>query len=185
MLTIDIRTQNQYIQSHISGSIFVGVTGGDFKLWVKRIIPNTETKFQAVVEKSKINDSKKLLIELGYTNFTFIADKESFTEQVKCIMPDILLQDLQSHEILDVREKNEVEKTRLKYSINLPLSEIVGGATPDGDTPYYFHCVGGYRSVIAISILNRRSGISSDLININDGITAIINSPNFSTNFTE
>ena len=177
MLTIDIRTQNQYIKSHMVDSIFIGYTGGDFKYWINCVVPNTTTIFKVIADKNMIIGAKSLLHKLGYSNFTFITDRTLLIQKLKNISPYTLLQDIEHHKIIDVREKNETEKIRLKSSINLPLSEIVSGAVPYGDVPFYIYCVGGYRSVIAMSILNNK--ISSELININGGIKAIMKAPNF------
>jgi rhodanese-related sulfurtransferase len=62
-------------------------------------------------------------------------------------------------QVVDVRNENEFESGRLDNALNLPLSEmtnIVELAQFEEDQQLYIHCAGGYRSVIACSLLKRQ-----------------------------
>jgi rhodanese-related sulfurtransferase len=76
--------------------------------------------------------------------------------------------------VVDVRKENEFAEGHLPDAMNLPLSEMTDPATmaniEDGHN-LYIHCAGGYRSVIACSLL-KRQGIHN-LRNIAGGWNAI------------
>jgi rhodanese-related sulfurtransferase len=76
--------------------------------------------------------------------------------------------------VLDVRKENEFAEGHLPGAMNLPLSEMIDPGTmaniEDGHN-LYVHCAGGYRSVIACSLL-KRQGIHN-LRNIAGGWNAI------------
>ena len=56
--------------------------------------------------------------------------------------------------LIDVRAKSEREKGFLKESFNIPLNIIHSKVKKlDKSERYYIHCAGGYRSMIACSIL--------------------------------
>ena len=62
--------------------------------------------------------------------------------------------------ILDVRKESEFETQHIESSINSPLSGILENLDLiNTNEKLYVHCAGGYRSVIAISIL-KANGIN-------------------------
>ena len=75
---------------------------------------------------------------------------------------------------LDVRKKSEFEKERLSGSIHIPLEELNNRINELNKTERYaIYCVGGYRSMIAASVL-KRNGFEH-ILNIEGGITKIKN----------
>jgi hydroxyacylglutathione hydrolase len=61
--------------------------------------------------------------------------------------------------VLDVRKPAEYADGHLKDARNLPLNDMNDPATManlEEDQNIYVHCAGGYRSVIASSILKRQ-----------------------------
>ena len=74
--------------------------------------------------------------------------------------------------IYDVRKVSEYETSRVNSSVNTPLGEINNYLNdfPE-DNDFYIHCAGGYRSVIAASILKSR-GIHN-IIDIKGGFKSI------------
>jgi rhodanese-related sulfurtransferase len=62
-------------------------------------------------------------------------------------------------EVIDVRKPGEFDGGHVKGATNLPLSDmadILHIANIDADHNLYVHCAGGYRSVIACSLLKRQ-----------------------------
>ena len=91
------------------------------------------------------------------------------------VEPDELLMDMQFDNnlvVLDVRKENEFAEGHLPGAMNIPLSEMIDPATmaniEDGHN-LYVHCGGGYRSVIACSLLKRRAYIIFAILPV-DGI---------------
>ena len=59
--------------------------------------------------------------------------------------------------IIDVRKKSEFDSEHLIDAVNIPLNEINQHlAEIPKDKPFLLHCAGGYRSMIASSILKQR-----------------------------
>ena len=61
--------------------------------------------------------------------------------------------------VLDVRKPTEFGDGHVKDAINIPLGEMTDPATManlEDDQNLYVHCAGGYRSVIAASLLKRQ-----------------------------
>ena len=77
------------------------------------------------------------------------------------IEPDELAMDIPHDnllEIIDVRKPGEFDTAHVKGAINIPLdtlSDPLNVAMIDDQSNLYVHCAGGYRSVIAASILKR------------------------------
>jgi rhodanese-related sulfurtransferase len=74
-------------------------------------------------------------------------------------------------DIIDVRKKSEYLSEHVVGAENLPLSDINDYFTSLPKTTFYMHCEGGYRSMIAGSILKGR-GIH-DFVNVSGGINEI------------
>jgi rhodanese-related sulfurtransferase len=74
--------------------------------------------------------------------------------------------------LLDVRRKSEYDTEHLLGAENFPLDFINQHMSMiDRNKKYYVHCAGGYRSVIAISILKARG--FHNLVNIQGGYKAL------------
>ena len=59
--------------------------------------------------------------------------------------------------VLDVRREGEYSNGHVKAAQNLPLDYISEWwGTIDANQPFFLHCQGGYRSMIAASILKAR-----------------------------
>jgi rhodanese-related sulfurtransferase len=74
--------------------------------------------------------------------------------------------------IVDVRKESEYNTAHIPNVNLVPLDEINQNLNRfDNNKPFYLHCAGGYRSMIALSILKNR-GIHSG-INVVGGMKAI------------
>jgi rhodanese-related sulfurtransferase len=73
--------------------------------------------------------------------------------------------------IMDVREAGETEKFSIDHSLKIPLSLLQKNIQQlDKNTSYLLCCAGGYRSMIACSLL-RKNGFNS-VLNLKEGINA-------------
>jgi rhodanese-related sulfurtransferase len=78
------------------------------------------------------------------------------------VLADELAMDIPFDEnllVLDVRRETEFADGHVKDAINIPLTELADpGNMVNLDEPFnvYIHCGGGYRSVIAASLLKRQ-----------------------------
>ena len=81
----------------------------------------------------------------------------------------------QDGEILDVRQLGERNNGRLKKSAHIPLGLIdVKNDHLNKLNKYYIHCAGGYRSMIACSVLKKQG--FKNLIDVDGGFESITNS---------
>ncbi len=162
IVILDVRNQDLFSSGFIPESIFIGLNG-QFAPWVGSVLKNIYTKILLVCESGKETETITRLSRIGFDNVLGYLDggfdswKESNEEidLINTILPNNL-NELMNCEInlIDVRTKNERENGFLKKSINIPLNTIdskIGKL--DKTKKYYIHCAGGYRSMIACSIL--------------------------------
>ena len=164
-LILDVRTQQEFVKNHIPGSIFIGLNGG-FAPWVGALIKDITQPILLVVPEGKSEEAVTRLARVGYDNTIGYLDGgiESWintgkkTDQITSITANEFEQ-LTKNEtvnVLDVRKDGEYQSMHLRGDniqhfaldyINKQLDLI------SSDKKYYIHCAGGYRSVIAASIL--------------------------------
>ena len=72
-----------------------------------------------------------------------------------------------------MREKPELSKGKFQSSINVPLSKIDDKMKFDKNVNSYIYCAGGYRSVIACSLI-KKNGLKK-LVNVKTGFSGIKN----------
>jgi len=180
-LVLDVRTQSDFIKGHIPNSIFIGLNGG-FAPWVGALITDIKQPIILVVPEGKSEEAVTRLSRVGYDNT--LGYLEGGIEAWKAFGKDIETLESISAEtfadiaktsdinILDVRKDGEYYSMHLENaqhfsldSINEQINEV------DRDKTYYVHCAGGYRSVIAASILKARG--FQNLVDIAGGFGAI------------
>jgi rhodanese-related sulfurtransferase len=178
---LDTRAADSFSAGFIRNSINVGLDGM-FAIWVGTLIP-AATKLILVTEIGKEEESVLRLARVGYDNVvgyleggieTWKAAGET-VEVIANVEPqDILDLPGQGYEILDVRRMGEFDGGHLEGAGHLCLSKIYEKAhTLDADKKYAIHCAGGYRSMIAASILHEK-GIKN-MVNVRGGFAKIKN----------
>ena len=86
--------------------------------------------------------------------------------------------------ILDVRRESEFDSQHVQGAVNFPLDFINKNMQLlDKDKQYFLHCMGGYRSMIAISILKARG--FHKLVNVEGGFKVLMDSNIPKTDFVE
>ena len=180
---LDVRHQSEFVLGHIPNSIFIGLKGG-FAPWVGALIKDIKQPILLVVEEENLTECITRLSRVGFDNVIGyleggfeswqksgkeIADLESisaeqFAEQVQ----------EDGRKIFDVRKPGEWISEHLAGAEHTALSNINNylAEFPKEDK-FYIHCAGGYRSVIAASILKSR-GIHN-MIDVKGGYGAIKN----------
>ena len=84
--------------------------------------------------------------------------------------------------IIDVRKKSEFDSEHVVNAINLPLNELnIRFYELPQEEPFILHCAGGYRSMIAASILKSRG--YHDFVDVEGGMTAIAKTTVPKTNY--
>ncbi len=167
-LVLDTRNASVFTEGFIPGSISIGLEGR-FAEWAGALLPFDET-FLLVCEAGKEEESIVRLARVGfdkvagYLNGSYEAWKKN-GEKIDMIIDveaDELAMDIphdQNLVVVDVRKETEFADGHVKDAVNLPLSEMTDPALlaniEDHDN-LYVHCAGGYRSVIASSLLKRQ-----------------------------
>jgi hydroxyacylglutathione hydrolase len=180
-LVLDVRSQSDYIKGHIPNSIFIGLNGG-FAPWVGALITDIKQPIVLVVPQGKSTEAVTRLSRVGYDNTLGYLDGgiKAWTSSGKEIdtLESISAEEFADRakasdiKILDVRKDGEYKSMHLENSEHLSL-EFINERMNDvsKDKTYYVHCAGGYRSVIAASILKARG--FNNLIDIAGGFDAI------------
>ena len=192
-LVLDVRHEKEFIKAHIPNSIFIGIHGG-FAPWVGALITDLKQPILLVTPEGREKETVTRLSRVGYDNtLGYLKDgMASWISAGKDIetIDSISSDEFSNHfnnetiNVLDVRkdgeykseylEGNNIQHFALDY-INKNMHNI------DKNNTYYVHCAGGYRSVIAVSILKARG--FNHLIDVAGGFAAIKQSDLPTTNF--
>ena len=192
-LVLDVRNEQDFVNGHIPNSIFIGIHGG-FAPWVGALITDLKQPILLVVPEGKAQETVTRLSRVGYDNTLGYLESgiEGWKaagkdiETIQSISVDAFSKHFNTEDIkvLDVRKDGEYNSEHLKGDnvkhfaldyINDNMNSI------DKNQTYYLHCAGGYRSVIAASILKARG--FDNLIDIAGGFGAIKNSDLPTTDF--
>ena len=180
-LVLDVRHQKDFVKGHIPRSIFIGIDGG-FAPWVGALIADVKQPILLVTPEGREEETITRLSRVGFDNTLgylkggFDAWKAASKEYdtISSISAETFKEALEKDDIpvFDVRKEGEFKSEHVKDSHLTPLDFINEHLSefPEKET-FYVHCAGGYRSVIAASILKSR-GIHN-LIDVAGGFGAI------------
>lgn len=178
-LVLDTRNKDAFSRGHIPGSIFIGLDDM-FAPWAGTLITDLKQPILLITDEGKEEEAVIRLSRVGYDNTQgylkggIEAWKEAGeeTDIIVEISPEDFAAKYDSEKehihLLDVRRKSEYDTEHLVGAENFPLDFINHHmAELDKEKKYYIHCAGGYRSVIACSILKARG--FHELVNIKGG----------------
>ena len=163
-LVLDVRSKEEYENSHIPRSIFIGLDGG-FAPWVGELIIDVKTPILLVCNESQIEEAVTRLSRVGFDNTLGYITIEKWKENGKEIdsinsisaIETVKRLENKSSILIDVRKENEYKSQHVVNAHNYQLSSINNYLPKfDEKNDYYIHCQSGYRSMIACSILKSR-----------------------------
>ncbi|SMD37140.1 Glyoxylase, beta-lactamase superfamily II [Reichenbachiella faecimaris] len=180
-LVLDTRHQNEFVKGHIPNSIFIGIDGS-FAPWVGALITDLKQPIIFLADEGREEEVVTRLSRVGYDNtlgylkggFEAWAAADKEVDNLESITPQEFENRMNQGEldVLDVRKPGEFQAEHVDQSVTFPLDFInTHMAEVDANHKYYVYCAGGYRSVIASSILKSR-GIH-DLVNVEQGFKGI------------
>ena len=180
-LILDVRTTEAFATGHIPGSWFIGLDG-QFAPWVGALIHDLKRKLILLTPEGKEAEAVMRLARVGYDNCLghLAGGMLSWEQAGKKIesVRSVSATDFSSlypahkSDLLDVRKPGEYEAGHLAGAQNKALDFIENWQNNlDKNKDYYLHCAGGYRSMIAISILQAKGYMR--LHNISGGYGAI------------
>ena len=181
-VVLDVRHENDFANGHVPRSIFIGLDGG-FAPWVGALIKDVNQPILLVVAKDQLEEAIIRLSRVGFDNVigyleggldAWIAEGKE-VDTVTSVSVNTLKDALNSGtdtKVVDVRKSTEYLSEHIPSAENFPLSEINDYlAELPSDEDFFIHCAGGYRSMIASSILKSR-GVHN-IINVKGGFDAI------------
>jgi glyoxylase-like metal-dependent hydrolase (beta-lactamase superfamily II)/rhodanese-related sulfurtransferase len=178
-ILLDTRIPDQFEQGFIPSSINIGLNG-QFAPWVGALIDH-EATILLIADPEKIEESVLRLARIGYEKIEgilsggFNAWKNAALpiETIKSIEPnDFVSQFNNEMYVLDVRKPGEWDSGVIENAQLITLSDVEASIQKiDKEKTCYIHCAGGYRSMIAASILKTKG--FQRLINIKGGMTKL------------
>lgn len=167
-IILDTRPSAAFTLGFVPGSISIGLDGR-FAEWAGSLL-SFESPLLLVTDPGKEEESIIRLARVGldkvvgYLEGGFEAWQNAgeTSDLIISIDPDELAMDIPFDPnlmVLDVRKPAEFAEGHVKNAVNLPLNEMTDPgtlATIDDTKNLYVHCAGGYRSIIAASMLKRQ-----------------------------
>ena len=178
-IVLDVRHQNDFAKGHIPQSIFIGIDGG-FAPWVGAMIGDVKQPILLVTPEGREEETVTRLARvgfdntLGYLNGGISSWKKNgkTIDTVEGIDVESFKPLAENSTIFDVRKPGEYLSEHLVNANSTPLDFLNNQMSEfPSKGNFYIHCAGGYRSMIAASILKSR-GIHN-LIDVRGGFSAI------------
>lgn len=165
-LILDTRSNNEFYKGFIPQSINIGLTG-DFAPWVGTMIVDVKHPILLVTDPGTEEEAVTRLSRVGFDNimghlqggFPAWRDAGKEVDVVERISAQQFAKeaDIAVDTIIDVRKESEYAAEHVENAYNRPLAYIndwIRDIKPAEH--FYLHCAGGYRSMIAASILLAR-----------------------------
>ncbi len=180
---LDTRDAEDFAKGFVPNSINIGLEGS-FAMWVGEMIPDVNQQILLITYPGKEEEAITRLARVGY-DFTIGYLEGGFdnwknsgkeVDAIERISATDLEQKLDKEEVvlIDVRKKSEFDSEHVIGAINVPLNQINEHlAMFPKDKPFVVHCAGGYRSMIAASILKARGW--EDFVDVRGGMSDIKN----------
>ena len=180
-LVLDTRSADEFSKGFIPNSINIGIDG-NFAMWVGEMITDIKQEILLISEPGREQESIIRLARVGYDktigyleggfNAWKTAQKEIDT--ITRISAEAFESEYAKDPIIiDVRKQSEFNSEHVVNAINIPLNQMNQKfAEFPTEKPFILHCAGGYRSMIAASILKSR-GIEN-FVDVIGGMTDIL-----------
>lgn len=167
-IILDTRNARLFSQGFVPGSISIGLEGR-FAEWAGSLLPfnvpillvtEPGKEKETIVRLARVGfDKVKGYLSGGFESWKNAGEKIDLVIDVEA---DELMMDIPHDKnllVVDVRRETEFADGHLKDAINLPLNDMNDPAIMadfEDNQNLYVHCAGGYRSVIASSLLKRQ-----------------------------
>ena len=178
VIILDVRSAADFVKGFIPNSIFIGIDGG-FAPWVGTIIKQVATPILLVCDKGRLEEVATRLSRVGFDNVlghlnggvqVWEQDDLATITSISANAFDEIYQADNMIDIIDVRKETEYKNRHIISAVFNPLSDLENDQL-NSTAENFVHCAGGYRSVIACSLL-KREGIHN-VTNIEGGFGAI------------
>ncbi|WP_159799422.1 rhodanese-like domain-containing protein [Flavobacterium sp. MK4S-17] len=164
-LILDTRSAADFAKGFIPNSVNIGIDGS-FAMWVGEMIKDINQEILLVTDEGREEETMIRLSRVGYDN-TIGYLKGGFDTWKKSGKETDSVNRITATEfkniydkgttVIDVRKKSEYDSEHVIGAVNIPLNEIYSHlAEIPRDKNFILHCAGGYRSMIAASLLKQR-----------------------------
>lgn len=164
-LILDTRSAAEFHKNFVPNSINIGLKG-DFAPWAGAMIVDVQQPILLVCDEGTEEEVITRLSRVGFDNVLgyleggFAAWKNSGkeTDSIHRITPEEFAEKFnENSKVIDVRKETEYDAEHVNDAFRRPLAAINDWAGAlNNDEHFFIHCAGGYRSMIAASILNSR-----------------------------
>jgi rhodanese-related sulfurtransferase len=193
-LVLDTRNAKEFAKGFVPGSYFMGIDGS-FASWVGTLIEDLQTPFLIIADEGREEEVVTRLARVGYDHVVgflkggFEAWKAA-GQRFNTLL-EVTAADLANHlkageklNVLDVRKVSEYSSQHITGFANFPLDFINQNLSQlDPSETYYIHCAGGYRSVIAASMM-LANGFATP-VNILEGYRALVQTDLSTTDYVQ
>lgn len=163
-LILDTRSADEFSKGFIPNSINIGLDGS-FAQWVGEMITDIKQEILLVTDEGKEDESIIRLSRVGYDHtigylkggFKSWVNAGKEKDTVKRITAKEMEANYKDVLTIDIRKKSEYDSEHVIGAVNIPLNQINSHLSEfPKDKPFVLHCAGGYRSMIAASMLKQR-----------------------------
>lgn len=166
-LILDTRNSSIFTEGFVPGSISIGLDGR-FAEWAGALLP-FDQNIVLVTDAGKEEETVVRMARVGFENiigylkggFEAWQSAGKKVDLIIDIEPEELAMDMpfdNKLQVIDVRKPSEYEAGHVKGADNVPLADLINPlhmSSLDDDANLYVHCAGGYRSVIACSLMKK------------------------------
>lgn len=166
-IILDTRRADTFTLGFVPESISIGLEGR-FAEWAGSLLP-FDVPLLLVTDPGKEKETIIRLARVGFSKVMGYLDggyavwqQSEESDIIIDVEPDELMMDIPFDDrlvVVDVRKTTEFADGHLKNAQNIPLNDMTDPANManlEEDQNIYVHCQGGYRSVIASSLLKRQ-----------------------------
>ena len=181
-LILDVRDAIDFAKGFIPNAINIGLNG-QFAPWVGALIPDLTQPIALITPVGQESETVLRLARVGYDHcigfleggFTAWQQSGKEVDTIESISAEEFANRWRQNPelaVVDVRKPSEFAGEHVKGAENLALDNLNDHMAEISRTkPVYVHCAGGYRSMVANSILKSRG--FDDVVNVEGGMTAI------------
>jgi len=178
-IALDVRPVEQFAAAHVPGSINIALSG-QFASWAGAVLGLSARPILIAETPDQVNEARLRLARVGIEEVRGYLDggvagwTSAGFEAAQ--LPQMTVQELSRRlgdpdlRVLDVRRQGEWDAAHIADAEWYPLDRFKAALPPlENDGKIAIHCKGGYRSMIAASLL-QRAGF--DVINVTGGFDA-------------
>ncbi|MBK6699730.1 MAG: MBL fold metallo-hydrolase [Saprospiraceae bacterium] len=165
ILILDTRTASDFALGFIPNSLNIALDGS-FAMWVGELISDIQQKIVLISYPEKEEEAITRLARVGYDGtigyfqggFDLWKNAAKPVEKIQRMGATTFADQYNTNPlIIDVRKKSEFNGEHVVDALNIPLNELTDHlASFPKDKPFILYCAGGYRSMIAASILKQK-----------------------------